>query len=63
MPDRNPAPFPDTPRGPTATPGVPDRKQDGPPLKPIQDPGDTRNPEDPGLDPALRPIGDPAGLA
>jgi hypothetical protein len=61
MPNRDPIPAPqaETPRGPTPTPGVPDRTQEKPPLTPAQDPSDTKNPEDP----ALLPIGDPAGAA
>lgn len=61
MPNRDPIPTPqaETPRGPTPTPGVPDRTQEKPPLTPAQDPADTKNPEDP----ALLPIGDPAGAA
>ncbi|MDO1585088.1 hypothetical protein [Rhizobium oryzicola] len=58
----NPNPV-ETPRGPTPAPGVPDRTQEKPPLTPAQDPGDTKNPNDPVLDPALLPIGDPAGAA
>jgi hypothetical protein len=49
--------------GPTPTPGIPDRVQEKPPLTPVQDPGDSKNPQDPTLDPALLPIGDPAGAA
>ena len=56
----NPA---ETPRGPTGTPGIPDRVQEKPPVPPINDPGDTKNPNDPTLNPALLPIGDPAGAA
>nr|CAD6617594.1 hypothetical protein RKHAN_03423 [Rhizobium sp. Khangiran2] len=65
MPSRDPIPTPasETPRGPTSTPGIPDRTQGKPPLTPVQDPGDTKNPQDPNLDPALLPIGDPAGAA
>ncbi|WP_369685939.1 hypothetical protein [Rhizobium sp. BT03] len=65
MPNRDPIPTPttDTPRGPTPTPGIPDPIQQKPPLTPAQDPGDTKNPQDPPLDPALLPIGDPAGAA
>jgi hypothetical protein len=61
MPNRDPIPTPsaETPRGPTPTPGIPDRTQEKPPLTPAQAPGDTKNPEDP----ALLPIGDPAGAA
>jgi hypothetical protein len=46
-------PSADTPRGPTPTPGIPDRVQEKPPLTPVQDPGDSKNPQDPTLDPAL----------
>lgn len=65
MPNRDPIPTPttDTPRGPTPTPGIPDPTQQKPPLTPTQDPSDTKNPQDPPLDPALLPIGDPAGAA
>lgn len=65
MPNRDPIPTPnaDTPRGPTPTPGIPDRIQEKPPLTPAQDPADTKNPQDPPLNPALLPIGDPAGAA
>jgi len=49
--------------GPQPTPGIPDRIQEKPPLTPAQDPSDTKNPEDPPLNPALLPIGDPAGAA
>ncbi len=52
-----------SPRGPTSTPGVPDRVQEKPLTPPVQDPGDSKNPNDPTLDPALLPIGDPAGAA
>lgn len=40
MPNRDPIPTPnaDTPRGPTPTPGIPDRIQEKPPLTPAQDP-------------------------
>ena len=60
--DPIPATVPEIPRGPTSTPGVPDRTQDKPPLTPVQNPGDTKNPQDPNLDPALLTIGDPAGM-
>ncbi|WP_337266330.1 hypothetical protein [Oryzifoliimicrobium ureilyticus] len=66
MPNRDPLPIPggvETPLGPISTPGIPDRVQDKPPRTPVQDKGDTKNPEDPILDPALLPIGDPAGAA
>ncbi|CAN7580329.1 hypothetical protein [Neorhizobium sp. LjRoot104] len=65
MPNRDPIPVPssETPRGPTRTDGVPDRTQEKPPLTPAQDTGDSKNPQDPTLDPALLPIGDPAGMA
>ncbi len=43
--------------------GVPDRIQEKPPLTPAQDKGDNKNPQDPVLDPALLPTGDPAGMA
>lgn len=65
MPNRDPIPAPssETPRGPTPSDGVPDRTQEKPPLTPAQDKGDSKNPQDPTLDPALLPIGDPAGMA
>lgn len=65
MRDINPAPGnpAETPRGPTSTQGIPDRVQENPPVPPITDPGDTKNPNDPTLNPALLPIGDPAGAA
>jgi hypothetical protein len=65
MPNRDPIPNPatDTPRGPTPTGGVPDRIQEKPPLTPAQDKGDNKNPQDPVLDQALFPTGDPAGMA
>lgn len=65
MPDRDPVPAPgaETPRGPSQTPGIPDRVQEKPPEPPVVNPGDTRNPNDPPLNPALLPIGDPAGAA
>jgi hypothetical protein len=42
---------------------VPDRIQEKPPLTPAKDKGDNKNPQDPVLDPALLPTGDPAGMA
>lgn len=65
MPNRDPMTNPgaDTPRGPVPSDGVPDRVQEKPPLTPAQDPADSKNPQDPTLDPALLPIGDPAGAA
>lgn len=70
MPNRDPLPagegtgtVPDSPRGPTSTPGIPDRVQEKPPVPPVKDPGDSKNPNDPTLNPALLPIGDPAGAA
>ncbi|MCF3639498.1 hypothetical protein LXM94_05900 [Rhizobium sp. TRM95111] len=53
----------ETPRGPPATPGVPDRGREKPPEPPVRKPDDNKNPNDPALDPALLPIGDPAGMA
>jgi hypothetical protein len=64
MPNRDPIPTPSPqPRGPTPTDGIPDRIQEKPPLTPAQDPGDSKNPQDPRLKPALMPTGDPAGMA
>ena len=54
--ETNPA---ETPLGPQTTPGVPDRSQEKPATPPIKKPEDNRNPNDP----ALLPIGDPAGAA
>ncbi|GAA3062952.1 hypothetical protein GCM10010520_08820 [Rhizobium viscosum] len=51
------------PLGPKPTPGIRDRIQEKPPLAPARDPSDTKNPEGRPLDPALLPIGDPAGAA
>jgi hypothetical protein len=49
MPNRDPIPDPDTegPRGPSATPGLPDRNQEEPPVPPIVKPSDDVNPNDP----------------
>ncbi|MBB3592187.1 hypothetical protein FHX08_002531 [Rhizobium sp. BK529] len=64
MPNKDsiPAPdqIPDAESQPGQQPpaGIPDRIQENP-----QDPGDTKKPEDRPLDPALLPIGDPAGAA
>ncbi len=65
MPNRDPLDEStiDSPRGPTSTPGIPDRVQEKPPVPPVKAPGDTKNPNDPTLNPALLPIGDPAGAA
>ena len=65
MPNRDPLPNPgsETPRGPQSDGGIPDRTQEKPPLTPAQDPADNKNPQDPTLNPALLPIGDPAGIA
>ncbi|WP_037079954.1 hypothetical protein [Neorhizobium vignae] len=64
MSNRDPIPTPSPqPRGPTPTDGIPDRIQEKPPLTPAQDPGDSKNPQDPTLKPALMPTGDPAGMA
>jgi hypothetical protein len=53
----------DGPRGPHHTPGLPDRARDGAVKPPIKDEGDTKDPNDPVPNPALLPIGDPAGMA
>jgi len=69
VPNRDPIPAPGrTPGaeplpGPQPTPGIRDRVQEKPPLTPAQDPSDTKSPEGRPLDPALLPIGDPAGAA
>jgi hypothetical protein len=65
MPNKQPIPTPsaDTPRGTTPAPGVPDRAREKPPLTPAKNPDDSKNPQHPPLDPALLPIGDPAGAA
>ncbi|WP_331384629.1 hypothetical protein [Rhizobium sp. BR 362] len=62
MPTEVPKPD-EMPRGPTPSPGVPDRTQEKPPLTPVQSPEDNKNPNDPPLDPALLPTGDPSGAA
>lgn len=62
MPNRDPLPQPDanTPRGPSVTPGIPDREQESSPTPPVIAPtSDTKNPNDP----TLIPVGDPAGMA
>lgn len=61
--DQQPINPVETPRGPISTPGIPDRVHEKPPVPPIKDPGDSKNPNDPTLNPALLPIGDPAGAA
>lgn len=65
MPKTIPASSNETLRGPQPTPGAPDRSQDKPAKRPVKDKGDTKNPDDAVtvLDPALLPIGDPAGMA
>ncbi|WP_349436839.1 hypothetical protein [Pararhizobium sp. A13] len=60
MPKAMPVPPLDETQQPT--PGVPDRAQDKLATPPVIDKGDT-DPNDPVLDPALLPIGDPAGMA
>lgn len=52
-----------TPRGPTPAPGRSARTKDEPQPSSPQDPSDKKNPNDPPRDPALLPIGDPAGAA
>ncbi|MBB3460272.1 hypothetical protein [Rhizobium sp. BK377] len=65
MPNRDPVPTPsaEPPLGPQPTPDIPDRIQKKPPVDPAQDPNEPKNPEGRPLDPALLPIGDPAGAA
>lgn len=63
MPTTLPETDVENPRGPQKTRGVPDRSQDKPVDPPVIDKGDTKNPNDPVLNPALLPIGDPAGMA
>lgn len=65
MPKRVPihTPGAEKPLGRKPTLGIPDRIQKKPPQAPAQDPSDTKNPEGRPLDPALLPIGDPAGAA
>lgn len=62
MPKRNPLPTPnaETPRGPTPKLRGHQKK---PTPRPTQDPADAENQEGRPLDPALLPIGDPAGAA
>lgn len=58
MPNRDPLATPDTetPRGPTLTPGFPDRSQEDPALPPIIKPEDDVNPNDPVI-PVVNPSG------
>ncbi|OJF91971.1 hypothetical protein [Pararhizobium antarcticum] len=63
MPTTIPEPTTESPRGPQTTPGLPDRTQEKPATPPIIDSGDSKNPNDPVLNPALLPIGDPASMA
>ncbi|MDK4741400.1 hypothetical protein PH547_21165 [Rhizobium sp. CNPSo 3464] len=53
----------ETPRDPNPSPGVSDRTQEKPPVTPAKDAEDSKNPNDPPLDPALLPTGDPSGAA
>jgi hypothetical protein len=50
------SPGSETPRGPTTTPGLPDRTQETPPVPPIIKPIDDVNPNDPPL-PSITPPG------
>ncbi|WP_018237856.1 MULTISPECIES: hypothetical protein [Sinorhizobium/Ensifer group] len=60
MPKQDPIPAPaETPREPQGIPGRPDRGLEKSPDPPIKKPEDTKDP----TDPALLPIGDPAGMA
>ncbi|WEX75228.1 hypothetical protein PYH37_000610 [Sinorhizobium numidicum] len=60
MPKRDPIPAPvKAPRKPRGTSDMPDRDQQKPGKPPKSKPEDTKNP----TDPALLPIGDPAGMA
>lgn len=63
MPTTIPVPEDDGPRGPQSSPGLPDRSQEKPVAPPVIDKGDTKNPNDPVLNPGLLPAGDPAGMA
>lgn len=63
LPETTPDSLPESPRGPVINPGRPDRSLEMPPRDPVIDGDDSRNPNDPVLDPALLPIGDPAGAA
>lgn len=64
MPNRYPIPVTeDEPRGPTHDGPRPDRSTEDSPSPPITGTEDNKNPNDPPLDPALLPIGDPAGMA
>ncbi len=55
MPKIVPIQQTETPRGPTATPGIPDRTQEKPPVPGIIRPGDTVNPNDPPI-PVVNPV-------
>ncbi|MDO9416398.1 hypothetical protein [Pararhizobium sp.] len=46
-----------------STPGFPGRAKDGPVSPPVTDKTGKKEPEETVLDPALLPIGDPAGMA
>ena len=64
MPTKIPTSQDNSPRGPESNPGPPDSSQDRhPATPPVTDKGDTKNPNDPVVKPALLPIGDPAGMA
>lgn len=57
------SPADEAPRGPQPAPGVPDPAKDKPATPPATDKDNPKKPDDPALDPALLPIGDPAGMA
>jgi hypothetical protein len=59
MPNRDPLPTPDadTPRGPLAAPGIPDRTQEKPAVPPIIEPQDDINPNDPVTEKAIPSAG------
>lgn len=61
MPNRDPLPQPDaqSPRGPTFTPGIPDRTQEEPAVPPVIQPEDDLNPNDP-VAATIRPSPDAA---
>ncbi|CAN7274620.1 hypothetical protein LJR255_001270 [Pararhizobium sp. LjRoot255] len=55
------SPADETRRGPQPAPGGPDPSKDKPATPPVTDKDDPKKPRV--LDPALLPIGDPAGMA
>ncbi|WP_088692457.1 MULTISPECIES: hypothetical protein [unclassified Rhizobium] len=58
-----PKAVPKTPDDPAPVPVRPGKTTDEPQVNPVRDPSDKKKPNDPPRDPALLPIGDPAGAA